>query len=96
MKDMMCSECGNGYFELQRWTKGGDGSHWEGCEDVHWDCRIALLEKVVKTLANKLLFHPVDYLSLQEYNDLVNLVQRTLRIDDFVGDSDHEHDDRIL
>ena len=31
MKDVMCSEC-------------GDGSHWEGCEDVHWDCRIVQLE----------------------------------------------------
>ena len=25
--------------------RGGDGSHWEGCEEVHWDCRIAQLEK---------------------------------------------------
>ena len=24
-----------------RWTDGGDGSHWDGCEDVHWDCKIA-------------------------------------------------------
>lgn len=44
MKDMMCSECGIGYFERLRWTKGGDGSHWEGCADVHWDCKIAQLE----------------------------------------------------
>lgn len=44
MKDMMCSECGVGYFERLHWTKGGDGSHWEGCADVHWDCRIAQLE----------------------------------------------------
>lgn len=54
MKDMMCSECGNGYFELQRWTKGGDGSHWEGCEEVHWDCRIAHLEKELARLQEKL------------------------------------------
>jgi len=47
MKDMMCSECDGGYFEHLRWTKGGDGSHWEGCEDVHWDCRIAQLEKEI-------------------------------------------------
>lgn len=26
-----------------RWTKGGNGSHWDGCVDVHWDCRIAHL-----------------------------------------------------
>ena len=45
MKDMMCSECGVGYLERLRWTKGGDGSHFEGCEDVHLDCRIAQLEK---------------------------------------------------
>ena len=44
MKDMMCSECGVGYLERLRWTKGGDGSHFEGCEDVHLDCRIAQLE----------------------------------------------------
>jgi hypothetical protein len=25
--------------------RGGDGSHWEGCEDVHHDCKIAKLEK---------------------------------------------------
>lgn len=96
MKDMMCSECGNGYFELQRWTKGGDGSHWEGCEDVHWDCRIAQLEDAVRMLADKLLVSPVGYMSIQEYNELVKMVKKVLRIDDFVGDSDHEHDDRIL
>ena len=44
----MCSECGTGYFEHLRWTKGGDGSHWEGCEEVHWDCRIAQLETELK------------------------------------------------
>ena len=44
MKDMMCSECGIGYFERLHWTKGGHGSHWEGCADVHWDCKIAQLE----------------------------------------------------
>ena len=44
MKDVMCSECGIGYFERLHWTKGGDGSHWDGCEDVHWDCKIAQLE----------------------------------------------------
>ena len=48
MKDVMCSECGTGYFEHLRWTKGGDGSHWEGCEDVHWDCKIAQLEAELK------------------------------------------------
>ena len=54
MKDMMCSECGVGYFEYLRWTKGGDGSHWEGCEEVHLDCRIAHLEKELARLQEKL------------------------------------------
>ena len=35
----------DGMMHPLRWTKGGDGSHWEGCEEVHWDCRIAHLEK---------------------------------------------------
>jgi len=48
MSDMMCSECGDGFLEPLRWTKGGDGSHWEGCEDVHWDCKIAQLEAELK------------------------------------------------
>lgn len=54
MKDMMCSECGEGYFEQLRWTKGGDGSHWDGCEDVHWDCKIAQLEAEIARLTAEL------------------------------------------
>ena len=54
MKDMMCSECGVGYLERLRWTKGGDGSHFEGCEDVHWDCKIAHLEAELARLQEKL------------------------------------------
>jgi hypothetical protein len=23
-----------------RWVRGGDGSHWDGCYSVHWDCAI--------------------------------------------------------
>jgi hypothetical protein len=23
-----------------RWTIGGDGAHWNGCEETHWDCMI--------------------------------------------------------
>jgi ribosomal protein L37E len=53
MSEMMCSECGNGRLKLLRWTKGGDGSHWEGCEEVHWDCRIAQLEKEIDRLRAK-------------------------------------------
>jgi hypothetical protein len=29
---------------------GGDGAHFPGCENVHWDCKIAALEKRVKEL----------------------------------------------
>ena len=28
----------------KRYIKGGDGSHWEGCEETHWDCKIKKLE----------------------------------------------------
>jgi len=28
----------------KRMTCGGNGSHWDGCVDVHWDCRIAQVE----------------------------------------------------
>ena len=45
-------------FGRGRWTFGGDGSHWDGCENVHWDCalvhltaRIAELEGALKKIA---------------------------------------------
>jgi hypothetical protein len=28
-----------------RYIRGGDGSHWDGCEETHWDCKIAKLER---------------------------------------------------
>jgi len=34
--------------------RGGDGSHWEGCEEVHWDCRIAQLETELARLTAEL------------------------------------------
>ena len=44
-------------FGRGRWTFGGDGSHWDGCENVHWDCalvhltaRIAELEGALKNV----------------------------------------------
>ena len=43
-----CPLCGCTSLELLRWTKGGDGSHWDGCVDVHWDCKIAQLEAELK------------------------------------------------
>ena len=30
------------------YTKGGNGSRWEGCEDMHWDCKIVQLEAELK------------------------------------------------
>lgn len=27
------------------YIRGGNGSHWEGCEETHWDCKITKLEK---------------------------------------------------
>ena len=52
--ELMCSECGIGKFERLHWEKGGNGSHWEGCEEVHWDCKIAQLEKEIERLAERL------------------------------------------
>jgi len=31
-------------MEENRMIHGGNGSHWEGCEETHWDCKIAKLE----------------------------------------------------
>ena len=28
-----------------RMTKGGNGTHWEGCEETHWDCKIEQLTR---------------------------------------------------
>jgi len=33
-----------------RYTYGGNGSHWEGCEETHWDCRIKWLEERIDGL----------------------------------------------
>jgi hypothetical protein len=34
------------------YTRGGDGSHWEGCEETHWDCKIVHLEKQNERMAD--------------------------------------------
>jgi hypothetical protein len=42
-------------------TRGGDGSHWDGCESVHWDCKISKLEaRVAELEANKVRAMPDD------------------------------------
>ena len=33
-----------------RYIKGGEGSHWVGCEETHWDCKIAKLEEEITEL----------------------------------------------
>ena len=51
---IQCPICGHTSMERLRWTKGGDGSHWEGGDEVHWDCRIAKLEKEIDRLKEDL------------------------------------------
>jgi len=41
--------------DIDKLIRGGDGSHWEGCEDAHWDCRIAKLEAENKLLRDAIL-----------------------------------------
>ena len=43
--DAICEVCNVGIMQHLRYTRGGDGSHWEGCDETHWDCKIAKLEK---------------------------------------------------
>jgi len=31
--------------EFDCMERGGDGTHWNGCEEVHWDCKIVQLER---------------------------------------------------
>lgn len=61
-----CSQCGQVYYlqnghnckndvNLGRWTTGGNGSHWHGCEEAHWDCKIAKLEAENKRLREALV-----------------------------------------
>jgi hypothetical protein len=37
-----------------RYILGGAGSHWEGCEETHWDCRIAWLEEEITELRSEI------------------------------------------
>ena len=30
---------------MNRMIRGGDGSHWDECQELHWDCKIAMLDK---------------------------------------------------
>ena len=35
-------------------TRGGNGSHLQGFEETHWDCKIAMLEKEIVELRDKI------------------------------------------
>lgn len=39
--------------EKKRYVFGGEGAHWEGCVETHWDCRIRELEEMVRQLLIK-------------------------------------------
>jgi hypothetical protein len=52
--DAICEVCNIGIMQHLRYTRGGDGSHWEGCDEIHWDCKIAKLEKENKKLKHAL------------------------------------------
>ena len=37
----------------KRMTFGGNGSHWDGCAEAHWDCKIAQLEAELAALKSE-------------------------------------------
>ena len=51
---VQCPICGHVSMEHLHLTKGGNGSHWEGCADVHWDCKISQLQAEIDRLQEKL------------------------------------------
>lgn len=59
---IQCPKCGHTSMDHLRWTKGGaNGYHWDGCEEVHLDCKIAQLEaelarrdEIIKRMKEKL------------------------------------------
>ena len=57
-------------------TRGGNGSHWQGCEETHWDCKIAMLEK-----ENKELRRVLEMLKLQLQTTTELLVEELLKHD---------------
>jgi len=79
MADMSCGQCNGGHgYEKLRWTKGADGSHWDGCEEVHYDCKIAQLTSDLARLRELLVeawgiimdtgnYDPVPYFRVEEF-----------------------------
>jgi hypothetical protein len=55
-----------------RYIKGGEGSHWDGCEETHFDCKIAKLEKENAKLlvdledARDIINHGVELMPLEQ------------------------------
>ena len=41
-------------FGKGRWTFGGDGSHWDGCDETHWDCALVHLTARIAELESKI------------------------------------------
>ena len=37
------------------YIRGGQGSHWVGCEEAHYDCKISKLEKENEKLSKQLV-----------------------------------------
>ena len=54
-------------------TRGGNGSHWQGCEETHWDCKIAHLER-----ENERLRSIIEGLRLQVYLAILLLDDKEL------------------
>jgi hypothetical protein len=54
------------------YIKGGEESHWEGCEETHYDCKIAKLEKENTQLredlqdARDIINHGVELMPLEQ------------------------------
>lgn len=48
--------------DIENMTRGGHGAHWDGCENVHWDCRIARMEQRITELEAMLIpYDALDY-----------------------------------
>ena len=51
--------------DIENMTRGGHGAHWDGCENVHWDCRIVRLERRITELEACVL--PDEVLEMAEW-----------------------------
>jgi hypothetical protein len=60
-----------------RYIRGGDGSHWEGCEETHWDCKIAKLERENAELRKALIDTQHALRRSMAYLDIDNLTMQS-------------------